>query len=69
MSRITNLHQVRYEIVQSMLFQANLQLENMLGWGRSFELPATRGFDPGVFLGDIVPALGKYLGGTELGEA
>jgi len=52
-----------------MLFQANLQLENMLGWGRSFELPATRGFDPGVFLGDIVPALGECLGGTELGEA
>lgn len=51
-----------------MLLQANLQLENMLGWGRSFELPATRSFDPGVFLSDIVPALGEHLGSTELGE-
>jgi len=51
-----------------MLFQANLQLENMLGWGRSFELPAARDFDPRVFLSNIVPALGEYLGSTELGE-
>jgi len=51
-----------------MLFQANLQLENMLGWSRSFELPATRGFDPGVLLSDIVPALSEYIGSTELGE-